>query len=620
MNIRPRVLVIDDLLGKERLEEIDRQNRADYCRSLGLRDEAVQTEPSYAVIADAFISGGQRSTPAGMVNDLGLVERDLLAGWPQRVSVTVGEAQDSVPARAVLCSRYWSAVITDMKFGDDSHFGLCVIEHIHRLAPELPIIVVSSLNQLALRSGETLRHAAERLGAQDFLAVSGVDFDVEPAYRSTPQNMQNRLDALGLVPDPEQQVVGVSLATCRMLKEVRTLIPQDAVGQTLLLGETGSGKSHLLGYIHRQVARVQHRPLTGVRCQQVTLTGTGEDMQRKALFGTTDATGVKSTSGAFEDVRDGGLLFLDEIGELTPTSQSDLLGALQPLLDKDGTRYRDVKRMGAREGIKSRCFVLAATNRDLSVMVNQAHFNEALIQRFANKHVQVPPLRVRKQDLPLLIERFVQNACRQYGIATLPKLEVRENTWEQYADTHAVRQLAALIEETISRNPFKTLLTETDFWGCDGDLDASPLRPQAVSGGNIEQKLDTKNPERAETVSSLIRDLNGWTPNVVMDSIEFEGAFHRLDTALANAKLRLWRHLVERQKNLIGGINLLATARQLLGRPQIVNSKSGDLAAQIFADAGQTERPSDPILAEIWDRRRVSKRAKSSGDDSAEVR
>ena len=396
-----------------------------------------------------------------------------------------------------------------------------------------------------------------------------------------------------------------------MLRDIRTLVPNDVVGQILLLGEAGSGKSHLVGYVHRHIAQVQQRTLNRVRCQNVTLAGTGEEMQSKALFGTTEATGVKDTPGAFQDVEDGGLLFLDEIGELTASSQSDLLGALQPVTDTDGTRYRDVRRMGARKGIKSRCFVLAATNRDLEAMANEGQFNEALLQRFANKQVQVPPLRDRKSDLPLLIEHFVEGACRQYQVPARPKLEVSPASWDRYADAHAIRQLAALIEGTISRNRFKTLLTEKDFFGDmpvsipvslvpNPKLQAPPTSPSAST--NVVVKTPG-------TVSALVSHLDSWIPEITMDPREFEEAFVRLDAAFGKAKLRLWRDLVERQKSLAGAVNLLATARQLLGRPQIVSSKSGDLAAQTFMEAGIAERPSDPVLAEIWDRRRVSKRS-----------
>ena len=599
MSVLPRVLVVDDLIGNPVPEAIDIQNREDYCRSLGLRDEVDRSEPNYQVIARAHISSGQVLTPSGPENRLEVVQQAFQMGWPDE------------------SGGFWSAALVDIKFGDDSRFGLRIIDLLHRLAPELPIIVVSSLNQLQLRAGETLRHAAERLGAQDFLAVSGVDFDVEPAHRSTPANLSERLEALGLMPDPEQQIVGHSLAVCRMLKSVRALIPKDIVGQALLLGEAGSGKSHLLGYVHRHVARIQNLPPSRVRYQNITLAGTGEDMQSKALFGTTAATGVKESFGAFHDVKDGGVLFLDEIGELVASSQSDLLGTLQPLTDDDGTRYRDVRRMGAREGNKSRCFVLAATNRNLEAMAREGKFNDALLQRFANREVRVPSLRERKSDLPMLVRHFLQIACRQYGVG-IPKVEISSAQWEDYAEDHAVRELATLIESAISRNRFKTLLTERDIFGVGAASARQSSGPAVTSGvgpvGTSFPEESAPGAGQADSVSGLVAILDSWVPDPSMDPSEFDHAFVKLDTALGRAKLRLWRDLVDKQKKLTGAINLLATARQLLGRQKIVNSKSGDLAAQTFADAGIGERPNDPILGEIWDRRRFSKR--SPKDDS----
>jgi len=260
--------------------------------------------------------------------------------------------------------------------------------------------------------------------------------------------------------------------------------------------------------------------------------------------------------------------------------------------------------MGARQSVQSQCFILAATNRDLTALVDQDRFNEALLQRFANKHVHIPSLRERKTDLPLLVHHFVRVACRQRGIPSAPKIEVRPDTWDTYSETHELRELAALIENTVSLHPFKTLLTERDFWA--RETPASHIQIPREVERTPTMNLDVS--VNSDSVSDLVHDLDSWLPNDLMDNREFECAFQRLDSALAKAKLRLWRQLVQRQKNLTGTINLLATVRQLLGRPKIVNSRSGDLAAQIFSEAGQTQRPSDPILAEIWDRRRVTKR------------
>jgi DNA-binding NtrC family response regulator len=601
LNVRPRVLVIDDLMGMDKPTKVHLQSRADYCRALGLRDEATSAEPGNAIVADAFISSGQRVTGAAPVNSIELVEEVFLAGWP-------------APS-----GRYWSAALVDLKFGEDEHFGLRIIERLHRLAPELPIIAISSLNQLQMRAGETLRDAVERLGAQDFLATYGVDFDVEREYRSTPDNLGERLERVGLIPDPEQKVVGVSLAVCRLLKELRALIPKDVVGQMLLLGEAGSGKSHLSNYVQRRVAHQQGRKLQDVAYRPIALTGTSEEMQRVTLFGTEGATHVKPARGYFEDAADRGLIFLDEIAELTQGSQGELLGPLQPQTAPDGSRYREAIRTRGRLPYQSRCFVMAATNRDLEEMARQRLFSAALLQRFHGRTVQIPLLRERKGDLPLLVDYFVSSVIHAHGTSKRPRLDVSSGAWERFGETHSIRQLSALIEGTISTNPFKGLLTEEDFFRqVKPAVFATGETTQAVAAD--EERFEVADPEPiAEdtaqgSVSSLVNFIDSWVPSSQIDAQQFDRAFERLDAAFAKAKLRLWRDLVARQKALTGRVNLLASVKQLLGKEDIPNSKPGDLAVQIFNEARIDKPPDDPMLSEIWDRRRGTSRKQRQSD------
>jgi DNA-binding NtrC family response regulator len=583
MSIRHRLLVVDDRMGKEQPTEFERLARADYCRALGLQDETADPEPDYPVVADAYVCSGQVVGISKPVNSIEAVENAFQRGWPAE------------------SGRYWSAALVDMKFGDDPHFGLRVIERLNRLAPDLPIIVVSSLNQLEVLSGETLREAVHRFGAEDFLAAPGVDFDVDPLYRSNPENLRARLDLLGLSPDPEQQVVGYSLAICRVLKDIRKHLPSDSIGELLLLGESGSGKSHLFGYIRRQLARQQKRNPDRVAHRHISLSGTSDEMQKKSLFGTTEATGVRAIGGAFEDCRDGGVIFLDEIGELTQGSQGDLLLALQPAIGTDGSRYRKILRMGGKEELQSRCFVLAATNRNLPELVRQDRFSEALLQRFVS--IEIPSLRDRKSDLPLLVSHFLQGACQRFGIAT-PRLDVPSSAWQQYAESHSVRELQKLIEGTTSGNRFRTLLTERDFFRENTRAERIIQTDPQLTGGEAVPDL------AGDPVAALTQILDSWQPGRGLSSDQCSGAFPKLDAAVAHAKLRLWRHLVDKQKIETNEVNLLHTVRRLLGKHDIPNSKPGDLALQIFKELGIDERPEDHVLAEIWDRRRGAKRLK----------
>jgi DNA-binding NtrC family response regulator len=385
-----------------------------------------------------------------------------------------------------------------------------------------------------------------------------------------------------------------------------------------------------MDYLHREVAQRQGRNQSEVPCFLVPLGGVGEDMQKKSLFGTTAATDVKPGPGAFESARDRGLVFLDEIGQLAPGAQGDLLVPLQVVRSASGGECRRVTRMGSAEPIEARCFIAAATNLDLDGLVREGHFSEGLLQRFDGKRIVLPSLLERRTDIPLLVRHFVDRTCRRYGMSTSPRIDVPTAAWETYAAQHSVRQMENLIESALSANAFKKSLTAKDFALGDelpsesqqlGSATTAPdssllreldvLRSQlAGAREELAQLRRQSNPDGsvARSVSALVELLSRWTPSPDSGTDEFDGAFKRLELAFGKAKLGLWRDLLARQKDLTGKATLMATAKRLLGRDDIHKSRPGDLANQVFSEAGITERPSDPILAEIWDKRRVSKK------------
>lgn len=611
MTVRPRVLVVDDIYGA-RLTDDTEPLRHLYCDALGLRDEEERQPPpdDGADLVDAvFCSGQTPQLPA--INSMGTVEDAFRKGWP---------APDG---------RFWSAALVDMQFGDDDRFGLKIIDALHRLAPDVPIIVVSGQDQLEVRSGESLREAAERVGAQEFLAAPGVAGTVPKQYRSTPANLRYRLTTVGLIPDPAQVVVGMSLSLCKTLRSIRALIPEDVVGQVLLLGPAGSGKSHLTDYLHREVAARQGRPASRVKLVPVFLSGVGEDMQKKSLLGTTDATDTKPGPGAFEIASDGGLVFLDEIGYLNSAAQGDLLGPLQPIV-VNGRRRRQVTRMGGTDPVDSRCFVAAATNMDLDELARNDRFSLALLRRFEKRRVELPSLLERRSDIPLLVRHFVVEASRQYGLLEPPKLNVSLATWEDYAERHTISDMSSLIETVVSNNRFKQTLTERDFFQEEPPRrdpqppmppDVSALRSRLAAAEADVEALRSRlaatelelvglrgAPAQPASISDVVDVFERWTPSRDLETTEFEGVFQRLERAFGLMKLRLWRELLVRQKDLTGKATLMATVKRLLGREDIHKSRPSDLALQVFNEAGISERPEDPILADIWDKRRGNKK------------
>ena len=224
----PRIVVAIDGGGMVRVW----RRREICCRRLGSSHERLRQSPLRRRLAMFVAANEGRRCTSNSVE----IWRAPSGRWPD-------------PA-----GRWWSAVLVDMKFGDDDRFGLRVINAIHTIDPDVPVMVVSSLDQFEVREGETLRLACERVHAEDFLTAPGAEDDsTRPEHLASPENLEARLLEVGLIPDPEQEVAGQSLAICRTLRGIRQLIPADFVGEILLLGEPGSGKTHLAGYVQRKL-------------------------------------------------------------------------------------------------------------------------------------------------------------------------------------------------------------------------------------------------------------------------------------------------------------------------------------------------------------------------------
>jgi DNA-binding NtrC family response regulator len=190
----------------------------------------------------------------------------------------------------------------------------------------------------------------------------------------------------------------------RLMSQVRRAAQSNVA--VLFIGESGTGKELLARAVHEASPRVTG-PFVTIDCAAVTPTLVASELfgHEKGAF-----TGaVQAKRGAFEDA-DGGTLFLDEIGELSPELQATLLGALE---------RRRFCRVGGRKEISVDVRVVAATNRDLRAEVNSGAFRLDLYYRLAVVALEVPPLRERTKDIPLLIEHFAREEGKTDPIDTL---------------------------------------------------------------------------------------------------------------------------------------------------------------------------------------------------------
>jgi two-component system response regulator HydG len=227
-----------------------------------------------------------------------------------------------------------------------------------------------------------------------------------------------------------REIVGQSAALRRVLDVATQAAPSSAT--VLVLGESGTGKELIARYIHEKSARASG-PFVAVNCAAIP-----ESILEAELFGHERGafTGaVAKRGGRFARAR-GGTLFLDEIGELTPAVQVKLLRVLQ-----EG-EYEPVGGDPVRADVR----IVAATNRDLAAEVEAGRFREDLFYRLNVIAVTAPPLRARREDIPLLVDHFLGVYCKKNGRARLlvPADVLRKLT--DYSWPGNVRELENVIE------------------------------------------------------------------------------------------------------------------------------------------------------------------------------
>jgi formate hydrogenlyase transcriptional activator len=231
-----------------------------------------------------------------------------------------------------------------------------------------------------------------------------------------------------------EEIVGKSPAIQSVLEQVAIVAPTDST--VLLHGETGTGKELVARAIHKISSR-RERPYVRMNCAAIP---TG--LLESELFGHEKGafTGaLMQRKGRFE-IADGGSLFLDEIGDISLELQPKLLRAIQE---------QEFERLGSSRTIQVNVRLIAATHRDLRAMIREEKFREDLFYRFNVFPIEIPPLRERREDIPLLVSYFVSKAAgrMQRKIRSIPKrvMEILTNCpWKGN-----IRELANFIERAV---------------------------------------------------------------------------------------------------------------------------------------------------------------------------
>jgi DNA-binding NtrC family response regulator len=345
-----------------------------------------------------------------------------------REGMRVFVAESGKAALDVVRKHRVQVVLTDLMMPGAN--GVELLRAMKEIAPETEVVLMTAYGTV-----ETAVQAM-REGAYDFVEKPLKRMTIVKSVRKAAERQsllaENRSLRQELKLLTSREIVGQSAALRRVLDVATQAAPSSAT--VLILGESGTGKELLARYVHSKSSRAQG-PFVGVNCAAIP-----ESILEAELFGHERGafTGaVARREGRFARAR-GGTLFLDEIGELSPHVQVKILRVLQ-----EG----EYEPIGGNT-VKTDARIIAATNRDLLAEVEAGRFREDLYYRLNVIAITAPPLRARREDIPLLVDHFLGVYCKKNG---RPRLDVPPAVLQKLMDytwPGNVRELENVIERS----------------------------------------------------------------------------------------------------------------------------------------------------------------------------
>ena len=343
-------------------------------------------------------------------------------------SYEVSQAADGEEAWGLLESNQYDAVLCDIKMPKLD--GIELLDKVVEAGIDVPFIMISAHGTI-----ETAVDATKK-GAYDFIQKP-------PDLNRLLLTVRNALDKSTLQTETKRlkkkinkafDIVGDSAAITDIKQTIEKVAPTDA--RVLITGENGTGKELVAKWLHDKSAR-SGGPMVEVNCAAIP-----SELIESELFGHEKGSftsAIKQRQGKFE-LANGGTLFLDEIGDMSLSAQAKVLRALQE---------SQVTRVGGDKKIKVDVRVLAATNKDLRKEIEEGNFREDLYHRLSVMIIHVPALRDRKDDIPLLVDHFLNQISNEYGTAPKAISDGAMKQLKEYVWTGNIRELRNIVERLI---------------------------------------------------------------------------------------------------------------------------------------------------------------------------
>ena len=354
-------------------------------------------------------------------------------------TVTSGEA-----AQKKIDGALYDVIVTDIKMPKTD--GIEVLRHAHQVSPDSAVILITAVDDYeaavkAVKAGGASDYIRKGPGLVDEIKLA-IGRSLEKVALSR-QNFAFKRDAA--TRNSLDNIIGVSAAMEKLKQTIRTVASTSST--ILVLGESGTGKELVARAVHVCSPRAAE-PFVSVNCGAFP-----ETLLESELFGYVKGafTGANQNKRGLFEVADGGTLFLDEISEMTLSMQVKLLRVLQE---------RSVRPVGGTNEIAVDVRVIAATNRDLDKMVAEGGFREDLYYRLSVIPVRVPPLRDRREDIPLLANHFLKKyaAAAARNISRVNAHALQELCGYEWPGN--VRQLENTVERAVALETAEELRVE----------------------------------------------------------------------------------------------------------------------------------------------------------------
>ncbi|HEU4520855.1 MAG TPA: sigma-54 dependent transcriptional regulator [Thermoanaerobaculia bacterium] len=358
--------------------------------------------------------------------------RDSLSRWFRDDGYEVGTAEGANDALTRLAERSWDVALVDIRMrGTD---GIELQRRMRELDPNLSVIIMTGYASVDTAV------AALKNGAYDYITKPLDPDDVAHlvsnalSHRRTAEENIRLKEVVSTHAIDRSAIVGQSTAMQKVFHAIDTVGPTDAT--VLITGESGTGKELVARAIHSASPRRFH-PLVAIHCGALT-----ETLLESELFGHEKGafTGAQYRKKGKFEVAEGGTVFLDEIGDISLKTQTDLLRVLQE---------HEITRVGGHQSIKVDFRCVAATNRSLETLISEGKFRADLYYRLNVFRIELPSLRSRREDIPLLVRHFVD----KYSLSMNKKIthisSAAMNALQQYDWPGNVRELENAVERAM---------------------------------------------------------------------------------------------------------------------------------------------------------------------------